>query len=296
MTVAPLLAFALPALAVLGAAVGVHLRHDRRLASVRVGIAGWEGGAGPIGSRPEPEWGAVLARLGRTGPGRRLGGATRHGRQVELAGDPWTVDRVAGLKLALCIALGIVVLGMAGATPLALPGMALAAGAGVGAPEVALIRAGRRRQAGLERQVPDLVELLVATTEAGLSPVVAFRRASELLLDPLGHELRRSVREIDLGLSWREALGRLVARTEVASLRRLVATMARSGRLGTPVRAALRGVAEDLRGERRAQAEERARKAPVKMLFPLVFLILPAFLLLTVGPVVVATLRSLRSG
>ena len=65
-------------------------------------------------------------------------------------------------------------------------------------------------------------------------------------------------------------------------------------RLGTSLGSTLRSVAEDLRGERRARAEELARRAPIKMLFPLVFLILPAFLLLTVGPVLVATLRSLH--
>ena len=78
------------------------------------------------------------------------------------------------------------------------------------------------------------------------------------------------------------------------SLRRVLASLSRTQRLGASVTGALRTVADDLRGERRTLAEERARRAPVKMLFPLVFLILPAFLLLTVGPVVLATIRSLR--
>src|SRR5438128_2368627 len=74
----------------------------------------------------------------------------------------------------------------------------------------------------------------------------------------------------------------------------LAIALGRSARLGTTIGSTLRSVAVDLRGERRARAEELARRAPIKMLFPLVFLILPAFLLLTVGPVVLAMLRSLH--
>jgi tight adherence protein C len=74
----------------------------------------------------------------------------------------------------------------------------------------------------------------------------------------------------------------------------LASALGRAHRLGTSPRAALRGIATELRAERRARAEELARRAPVKMLFPLVLLILPAFLLLTVGPVLLATIRSLH--
>jgi tight adherence protein C len=142
--------------------------------------------------------------------------------------------------------------------------------------------------------VPDLVELLVATTDAGLSPAVALRRSSEMLRGPLGEELRRAVSEVEFGLPWQRALERMVVRSEVPSLRALAAALSRSQQLGTVLGSTLRRVAEDLRRERRARAEEAARKAPIKMLFPLVFLILPAFLLLTVGPVVLATIRSLH--
>ena len=95
-------------------------------------------------------------------------------------------------------------------------------------------------------------------------------------------------------LSELRAIERMVTRTEVPSLRALAAAVFRSQQLGTVLGTTLRRVAEDLRRERRTRAEEAARKAPIKMLFPLVFLILPAFLLLTVGPVVLATIRSLR--
>jgi len=142
--------------------------------------------------------------------------------------------------------------------------------------------------------VPDLAELLVATTGAGLNPSLAFRRSAEVLEGPLGDELRIAVRGLELGVPWVVVLEELAVRTDDSSLQRVIRAIGRSQRLGTPVASALHSLAEDLRKERQARAEELARRAPVKMLFPLVFLILPAFLLLTVGPVLLATLRSLH--
>jgi tight adherence protein C len=123
---------------------------------------------------------------------------------------------------------------------------------------------------------------------------VALRRSAEILDGPLGEEVRAAVRRLDLGTPWRTAIEELAERTGDLSIHRLVRAMARSQRLGTALSSALHNVAEDLRNERHAGAEELARRAPVKMLFPLVFLILPAFLLLTVGPVLLATIRSLH--
>jgi tight adherence protein C len=170
----------------------------------------------------------------------------------------------------------------------------LLAAAAVRLPELVLARVGKRRQERIAARVPDLVELLVTTTRAGLSPSIAFRRSAQILRGPLADEVSRAVGEMDLGLPWTRALAGLVERTDVPALRRLTVALGRSQRLGTSVGSTLRSVAEDLRADRRARAEEAARRAPVKMLFPLVFLVLPAFLLLTVGPVVLATVRSLR--
>ena len=110
----------------------------------------------------------------------------------------------------------------------------------------------------------------------------------------LGEELDVAAAKIAMGLGWREALDQLVARTDSVTLGRLTRSLARAHRLGTSPRQSLRSIADDLRLERRSKAEELARRAPVKMLFPLVLLILPAFLLLTVGPVLLATIRSLQ--
>lgn len=155
-------------------------------------------------------------------------------------------------------------------------------------------RGERRRRATIDRQTLDFVELLLAAIEAGLPPAVAVERAARMTSGCLGEELDTAARQIELGVGWRVALEQLGDRTGSTALRRLTVTLARGHRLGTSPRQSLRAIADELRMDRRSRAEETARRAPVKMLFPLVLLILPAFLLLTVGPVLLATIRSLR--
>jgi tight adherence protein C len=236
----------------------------------------------------------LLARLGRSPIARRLSwSATIHRRWV-VAGRPGSVEEWQGRRLAGAVAAAIAVIVLTTMTPLALALAPVAVMTGYRAPSLALARRARVRQARIEAHVPDLIEVLVATTEAGLNPMVAFQRSSEVVRGALGDELARTTRQIGLGTPWRTALEQLEARISVPALRRLVVALARSHRLGTSLSATLRAVAIDLRDARRARAEELARRAPIRMLFPLVFLILPAFLLLTVGPVVLATLRSLH--
>jgi tight adherence protein C len=224
----------------------------------------------------------------------RLGRRQILADKVERAGRPMSLETVMGLRLMLfggAVALGIVLSRAVLFAVLLTPLFAVVA---LRLPEFVLARMTKRRHARIGDRVPDLVELLVATTQAGLSPPAALRRAAGVLKGPLGDEVAETVRQIDLGTPWRQALDDLSDRTGVHALRRLATALGRSQRLGTSVGTTLHNVAEDLSGERRARAEELARRAPVKMLFPLVFLILPAFLLLTVGPVLLATIHSLH--
>jgi len=102
------------------------------------------------------------------------------------------------------------------------------------------------------------------------------------------------VHSVDLGARWRDELRATAERLALPDLRRAVATMTRAESLGSSLSDALSELATEVREVRRSAATERARKAPVKMLFPLVFLVLPAFLLLTVVPVLVSALQSIR--
>ena len=111
---------------------------------------------------------------------------------------------------------------------------------------------------------------------------------------PLVEELASVVRAVDLGARWREELRRAADRISLPDLRRAVSALTRTESLGSSLSEAMSDLAHDVRASRRARANERARTAPVKMLFPLVFLVLPAFLLLTVVPVLLSTLQSIR--
>jgi tight adherence protein C len=236
----------------------------------------------------------VLERVGRSRLGQRFGVSANLRRRAELARSPLSAEGISGLKLVLAAASTACIALLAPVAPAVLPMGVLIAASALRVPDLLLARQAARRQARIGAGVTDLVEILVATSEAGLSPPQAFHRACLLVRGPLAEELRLVVRHLDLGVPWRVALDQLARATDVPALGRLVAAMARSHRLGTPVRSVLRSVAADLRSETRTRAEETARRAPVKMLFPMVFLILPAFLLLTVGPVVLATIQALR--
>ena len=151
----------------------------------------------------------------------------------------------------------------------------------------------RTRSKALHADVPQLLDLLAAGSTAGLSAEASFRQAVSCLQGPLGEDLGEVMRSVDLGVPWRGALAEHVERTGDPDLARTVAVLARTEALGVPLRDATRELAAAVRDARRATTLERARTAPVKMLFPLVFLILPAFLLLTVVPVLITTVRSI---
>jgi tight adherence protein C len=154
-------------------------------------------------------------------------------------------------------------------------------------------RDARRRARAIDHEVPQLLDLLAAGSTAGLSAELSLRRAAEVLHGPLGEDLRRIAGAADLGARWRGELAAYAQRSS-ADLRRTVAVLERTQSLGASLADATRELAASVRQARRAATLEEARTAPIKMLFPLVFLILPAFLLLTVVPVLLTTVRSIR--
>jgi tight adherence protein C len=155
-------------------------------------------------------------------------------------------------------------------------------------------RARERRRVAFRAEIPQFLDLLAAGSTAGLSAEVSFRRAAECLRGPLGADLDEVMRSVDLGVPWRAALAGFVDGTGDADLARMTSVLARTETLGVSLRDATRELATTVREARRATTLERARTAPVRMLFPLVFLILPAFLLLTVVPVLITTVRSIN--
>jgi tight adherence protein C len=278
----------LAAVAAVAAGAAVTWRADsvvaHRLASLA--DAGREGGAGTL------RW--AVRRVSSARWVQRFPLSDRAPGLLSAAG--WSLTP-AGFQAARLLAAGA---GLAVAFPGAalVPAFALVAPivalAAHRAPDFVLARAARRRRRLADAELPQFLDLLAAASTAGLGPHGALRRGACATSGPLREELDRFLDAVDLGARWRDQLADLAARIGLPDLRRAVHAMVRTERLGSSLAEALRELADDVREDRRSRATELARKAPVKMLFPLVFMVLPAFLLLTVVPVLVATLRSIR--
>lgn len=220
-------------------------------------------------------------------PGDRDGIA----RELERAGlADWNVESFVASRFlfaAVGLAFGLLM------GPLALVAVPLLGSVGYRLPDWVSRARLRARREELARDLPDAVDLLAVCTQAGLNVALALERVAEGTPGPLGDELRKTVRQIRLGESRETALSDLVRRVEQDELQSLAGILVGAERFGTKVASALENFAEEIRTRRRRRAEERARKAPVKMLFPLVFLILPGFILLTLVPLLLGTFRSL---
>jgi tight adherence protein C len=239
-------------------------------------------------SAPHPRR-SVLAFVGAQPPSRWISVCQRTRRLLEAGGAILDEREVVGAKvLSSCVA---VLIGVAlGAGLLVAPLGALA----FRLPDVWISRLAARRLAEADREVPVLLDLLAVATSAGLPPQLALRRAIDAAEGPLADELQAVVRATDLGGRWRDELALTARRLALPDLDRAVGALTRAEALGSSLAEEVERLAADVREVRRATVTERARAAPVKMLFPLVFLVLPAFLLLTVVPVLVATVESIR--
>jgi tight adherence protein C len=142
----------------------------------------------------------------------------------------------------------------------------------------------RLRFEAMDRQMPDMIDLLVVTIEAGLGILASMRVAAESLNDPLGQELRLTLQEQRMGLSVNEAIESLGRRADCPNMRIFVRSLTQGERLGVSIGTTMRNLALEMRKRRRAMVEEQAQKIPIKMLFPLAFLIFPAMFIVLLVP------------
>jgi tight adherence protein C len=153
---------------------------------------------------------------------------------------------------------------------------------------------GTARLVRADNDMPELIDLLVVTVEAGLGLGASLQLASTRLGGPLGEELRIAVQEQSMGLPLLQALENMLNRCPTPAMRSFVRSMIQGERLGVSVGQILRSLALEMRKRRRAAAEEKAQKAPIKILFPLVFLIFPAMFLVLLGPAVFSIFDALK--
>jgi tight adherence protein C len=167
-----------------------------------------------------------------------------------------------------------------------LPGLLLAVLVGWRAPMAIVERRARARLETIDYELPELIDLLVVTVEAGLGFNSSLQVAAQRIEGPLGEELRLALQEQNMGLSINEALRNMLGRAETPAMRSFVRSIIQGETLGVSIGEIMRNLATEMRKRRRATAEERAQKAPIKILFPLVFLIFPAMFLILLGPAV----------
>jgi tight adherence protein C len=191
-----------------------------------------------------------------------------------------------GIRLACAITVFLVVMSPISTKPNLLMALAFCA-LGYLLPAMALGRMAKRRQHRIRLGLPDALDLLVVSVEAGLGLDQAIQRVSDELRfahPDLADELRLINLELRAGKARSDALRNLAERTQLDDLSSLVAMLVQTDKFGTSVAQSLRVHSDTMRTKRRQRAEEAAAKTGVKMVFPLVFCIFPAIFVVTIGP------------
>ena len=260
------------------------------------------------GFAPEPDTSAYLEpqpqRSGVAGlatwlgnlASRRLGAmGVEESRELLISAGMYTLSpgTLLGYRMLATVGLPLVALVLFGASSfLRVVVVLFALFAGWVLPLTIVQRRARKRLDQIDRRLPDLIDLLCVMVEAGLSFAQAVRIAADQFQPPLGDELRLTLQEQTMGLGVDEALGNMAKRADTPAVRAFVRAMSQGERMGISTGQIMRNLSHEMRQRRRSQAEERAQKTPVLMLFPLVFLIFPAMLIILMTPAVISMVHS----
>ncbi|MBN2405306.1 MAG: type II secretion system F family protein [Coriobacteriia bacterium] len=210
------------------------------------------------------------------------------------AGNPsdMTAEVFIAAKIVSAVAAGVtcfLVMYLLGASRVALVVFCMVSIAvGFFAPDLWLKGKESRRRAAIRRALPDMLDMLTISVEAGLGFDAAVAKLVANSTGPLAQEFARTLQEIQAGIPRAEAFRHLSARVDVTELSTFVTSMVQADVFGISVANVLRSQAKEMRTKRRQHAEEAAQKAPVKLVFPLVLCILPATLIVILGPAIVS--------
>ncbi len=211
-------------------------------------------------------------------------------RKLALAGNPyrWTPADYLGMKAFAALVLGgmlFFLMTIGGEAGWAIVFGAVGAGFGWFGPDLLLRSKTQSRQKQIQRALPDALDLLVISVEAGLGFDAAIHRLVEKREDALSTEFARVLAEMRVGRSRRDALKDMVLRTQVADLNNFVGAILQAEQLGVSVTKVLTVQAEQMRVIRRQRAEEKAAQLQLKMIFPLAIFIFPAICVVIMGPI-----------
>jgi tight adherence protein C len=214
------------------------------------------------------------------------------------AGNPpkLNVDKILVMKLVGLVSIVfwlpvLMMLGIKG--PLLLVGVAVLWGCSFMYPDVMLNRKIEERQKEIQRKLPDILDLLTISVEAGLGFEQALDRTCTAVPGALSDEFRRMLHEIRIGSTRADALRAMADRSDVPELRGFILAMLQADTFGVSISRLLRSQADEMRIKRRLRAQEQAQKAPVKMLFPLVFCIFPSIFVVILGPAMINISKAL---
>jgi tight adherence protein C len=171
--------------------------------------------------------------------------------------------------------------------------LVISAAAGWTVPSFFIRKKGSGRLAEVDRRLPELMDVLIATVEAGMGFTASLSLVADRFHGPIGEELKLTMKRQSLGLTIQQALDEMVARCDTPSIRAFVRTAGRGESLGVSIGPVLRELSSDQRRRHRMAARERMQKAPVKMIFPLIFLIFPALMIVLLYPAVYSVSHNL---
>ena len=243
---------------------------------------------------------AVSALAGVAGRLVPSGARDRIANKLILAGSPpsWTAERVLafqGLGLILGATFGFLVGVPWGHHVLGVFWIPLLALTLSSIPGAMLAQAVQKRQEKIRRALPDTMDLLTISVEAGLGFDAALLHVRKNTIGPLAQEIGWMLHEMQLGVSRSEAFRHLGERTDVEELNGFVLAMIQADVFGVSVASVLRSQSKELRTERRQRAEEKAMKVPVKLLFPMLICIMPALFVVIIGPGVIRIIHTFFS-
>jgi tight adherence protein C len=216
-------------------------------------------------------------------------------RKLASAGSPagWSVDRLLTVKGMCGIVLAGMVLLIVGLRPLGVMLVIVAGLIGFLLPDALLTRQIDARNQQIRRELADVIDQVSMMVQAGLGVDAALARSARSSDGPIADEFTRVGQDVRVGIDRSVALANMAERVDVAELRTVVAAIIQAERLGSPISQTLEIQSQDLRLKRRQHAEEQAMKLPVKLLFPMVFCILPVLLIVVLAPAAISILDTL---